>query len=342
VEETRRTLYEPLRGKLTLKRDGLGHILNELATDMVTAINNNIKTHHFKRQRKHLKLLHPDMKADQLKREQDEINQCMDEVPGFHPKLQKSIFYDLEAFPEKFLASLVHMNKLRETHELKLFSILPLRRGFVPKSIRLSSTALELLVKGDQTSRDYFTLRDLGESLKKDQKDGKRKQRDPEANKNELDILWNLYFNIAKVIHPRHKKYRFGHSITTDGISVSVLRELRVSTRKKRAKTKKKKSKDSSSPNECFSNIDPKKVVGVDPGKHSIIYMTTDDDKKTTDGRLQYTNVQRAFESGRKQFRRQQQQMKKDAPDIQKLEDQLSVHNTRTVSIPRFQEYLES
>jgi hypothetical protein len=58
IDKTYEQLYKPLRnGKKPLVRSEIHYILDESATDMATAINNNIQVHFLKRQQKHIKLV---------------------------------------------------------------------------------------------------------------------------------------------------------------------------------------------------------------------------------------------------------------------------------------------
>jgi hypothetical protein len=82
-----------------------------------------------------------------------------------------------------------------------------------------------------------------------------------------------------------------------------------------------------------------RKIVGLDPGKKSIIYMTTDSDCKTKE-RLEYTNVQRRHELGLKRRNNFCKYQKSLNLEIQQLENILSKHNSRTSNLPKFKAYL--
>lgn len=90
-------------------------------------------------------------------------------------------------------------------------------------------------------------------------------------------------------------------------------------------------------------SVEPEKIVGVDPGKHSIVYMTNDGATPGKyDGspfhRLQYTSSQRMFESGASRFAKKTLQLKTD--EVQRLEDVLSATNSRSCTLDGFQAYL--
>lgn len=339
IEETYRQLYEPLRrGKRPLIRSEIDSILMESATDMATCINNNIKIHFFKRQRRYIKSVHPELDSKELSVLLKTMNEDKNEN-DYHPKIEGgSIAYDLEMHPERFLSTMYRMNAKREDDGDKLFSILSIRKGFISKNIRITHTALEHIVRKDGKAKIYFETREesrLPATVKEDGKKSKRK-RDKELDEAQRDILWETYFNIHRVIS-KTCPYRFVHHITTDGISVSVLREHKEEKESRKKKEKKKKEKEID-----FDNLKGRTIVGIDPGKHSILYMTIDDDKKTKNGTLDYTNTQRAFELGTKKFRKKQRKRKDEEGEIQILEDTLSQCNSRTSRIYKFQEYLKA
>jgi len=136
----------------------------------------------------------------------------------------------------------------------------------------------------------------------------------------------------------KNKRYKFGYSFKTDSISVGIFCKQKV--QKKTIQNKRKKKIGEEVHTDHLKN---KIVVGVDPGKAgSIVYMTTDDnkeDRKNNSTRLKYTPRQRFFESGATNRRKIQEEIK--LKEIRKVEDELSLFNTRTTNIEKFQEYLK-
>ena len=289
IELTFADLYLPLFGekkkeRRRLPREFESGILQEMATEMTIAINNNIRIHFFKRQFRHLRIFNPSLEPKEIAKLQDAINENMDECET-HPKLEESIAYDLEAYPERFLPAMYRMNLLRKKKNQKLFSIIPLRRGFVPSSIRITHTALERIARSLRKKHSevdqYFTLRGLeGSFLKDTEKEEKkqvvvvqdekcqsmntvpvvttatstvasagttttttttptkkkRRRRNRELDRQEKDMLWNTLFHIDKAFRTKsqRERYRFAYHIVTDGVSVSVLRELKAAGDKRR------------------------------------------------------------------------------------------------------------
>ena len=117
IEKTKQMLPEKQQS-ISLSRNGIGHFLQEAATDMMTAINNNIIIHFKRRQWKILKLLNPSKKNNEIKKIQKEINSNNNDGNDglFHPQLDLSFEEDLRSRPEAFLRSLWLMNKKLEEY----------------------------------------------------------------------------------------------------------------------------------------------------------------------------------------------------------------------------------
>jgi len=153
IDKTFATLHEPLQFQKS-SRDLLYHILAESATEMATAFNNNIKMHFLDRQFKYLQKMNPNHTKESLKKFQKEHNEQPHNIE-IHPNLEKSIYYDLEAYPYRFVEYLYKFNKFNEESGEKLFSLCPLRRSYVPSSIRITSTALKALTRVDELSKEF-------------------------------------------------------------------------------------------------------------------------------------------------------------------------------------------
>ena len=130
----------------------------------------------------------------------------------------------------------------------------------------------------------------------------------------ERDFLWNTFFHITGQPHSKRQgkrkhlinindsiKLQFNHVITTDGIVASVMflntnrkeedekeecsnDEKPTKRRKKKcsskSKKKQKRKQNSSQVDQNIRDLNPDKVVGVDPGKHSILYFADKDGNK--------------------------------------------------------------
>lgn len=125
----------------------------------------------------------------------------------------------------------------------------------------------------------------------------------------EKDILWDGLFHVSKVAAPsrvKNNRIRFGHHLTTDGVSVSAVVYHEGSAPKKKKKRKKKKQFQQVHASEgvdcreackyADDDDDDVEVVGVDPGKHNLVFMSTEQankSKKRKSGTsLRYTAAQ--------------------------------------------------
>jgi hypothetical protein len=92
-----------------------------------------------------------------------------------------------------------------------------------------------------------------------------------------------------------------------------------------------------------YSHLKDQTIVGVDPGKHSIIYLTSDDViKPTGKNRMQISNVERRQAIKAKLFRFLQLKRKKKKKHEQVIESEtlLSTSSSKGTSVKAFQEYL--
>ena len=167
--------------------------------------------------------------------------------------------------------------------------------------------------------------------------EGSKENKDEDIGREAKNTLWNLFFNINKMKKGK-SKYRFAHHIVTDGISVGVLQEPHGFEKKHKMARKSNihhqtitsaSNSATSIPQLSPNDLEGKTIVGVDPGKHLIVYMTTNGKKKLPEGegRLQYTNCQRFVESGAKRFSKIREQMKKKK-SIEQYENILSETNS--------------
>jgi len=153
------------------------------------------------------------------------------------------------------------------------------------------------------------------------------------------DLLWSTYFNL-KQLKISKRKYQFDHSILTDGVSVSAQFATKGKLEKQSRKKLKKIKLDIKDEEEVdkieVASLKNRCVVGVDPGKHNVLYLTADD--QNIEKRMKYTNIQRRVELGRKDFQRSERKIKTEM--VQQAENQIS--NSRASTTKGFQEYLKA
>ena len=91
-----------------------------------------------------------------------------------------------------------------------------------------------------------------------------------------------------------------------------------------------------------FAKANPLCVVGIDPGKRNLLYVTNQhapvNNKQKKGTRLRYSFGQRLEESGKAW--RDAKLTKCKTKRIFELEQQLSQHNSHTSSLDKFQQYL--
>jgi len=173
------------------------------------------------------------------------------------------------------------MNSILENQDRKLFQPIPLRTDIIPKYITLDTASLVSL---------FFPEKDKnGKKTKKSEllKNIKENQRD----------IWSSFIDINNKIF-RNQHYQFSYQLQTDGVGCSLL-----FIRKDLAENKKWGSKipvveEKEYPqletlnDQIIEELKPRKIIGCDPGKRSLVYMVDEEGN-----RLQYTAPQKRIES---------------------------------------------
>ena len=234
--------------------------------------------------------------------------------------MTKSVYYDVKLRPFAYLPGMLYMNEILEREESKLFQPLPLRNNIVPKHIILDTASLvSLFCPANKT--EGIKKGELHKNLKENQHD-----------------IWNAFLNLKHKIF-KNKHYQFHHQIQTDGISCCLL------FIRKDLKDKKWGSRVPVLSEQEFHNIEdlskeqldtlnPRNIVGCDPGKRNLVYMVDETGKK-----LQYTAPQRKRESKQKCNQRILLQERKNNGIVEK-ETHLSLHNSKSVNKETFKSFL--
>ncbi len=207
----------------------LSQILNNMATDMKTNIDNNIKLHFFKyvnrfvnssfkkinsqliEKAEHGKKseLRKELSKDVYEIKQDLLNNTLKSNVKYHgwikthrnnifPKEFKNSYeFDVQNEPQKYIKSMIYMCEQIEKEETKLFQFFPLRTDIILKNIQLDTKSLiEIFIRDDKND----LLKDV------------------ESNKNKI---WNLIFKLDNPIF-KQKKYVFDYVINTECYSTSI------------------------------------------------------------------------------------------------------------------------
>lgn len=170
----------------------------------------------------------------------------------------------------------------------------------------------------------------------------KTKQHKSQERMDEDDQVWGDYIDWSRMEPYKKKGYRFSQSIVTDGVSVSIPLRKIGATKKKR-----KHSKTTTEEEEEYidwNSLVGRPVVGVDPGKHSILYMTSNEViQKRGKKQIQISNIQKRRAIGAKATHYQQMKRKKRKKykSIQELETKLSAVSSKSPTLKGFQHYLK-
>ena len=173
-------------------------------------------------------------------------------------------------------------------------------------------------------------------------------------------VIWNKYFKLDKRIFRGQGDYVFAHSITTDGIGLSIRfihkdhverfqrryqkknknqKKLQTTTKKQR-KCQQKQEDLKLCPlvtdlsNTKKSEFRKRSLVGLDPGLGNLVYLIGDNDQ-----RLRYTSQQRYKESYSRQNRTVRQRIQKKA-GTQQIEQVLNEYNSKTMDYDKFKKFL--
>lgn len=306
-----------------------------LATQIHTAIHNNLKEHFVTRLYRFInKTATPyeqDLNKEQAKAERSKLKKAVYEnstaperyTEWYNMHRDKmlpqswdvSLAYDCKVFPCKYLPYSFYMNEVLEKQGFKLFQPLSLRNNIVPHYITIDTASIiNLLTKGNK-----------GELLKKVKENQER--------------IWNQFFNLDLKVF-KQKNYCFNYTLQTDGVAVSLLFVHKLHNGRKTCQhcniggdMSFQYVEDLSV--EKLADIQGRKIVGGDPGKFSLIYLADAEGNK-----LRYNAFQRRTESMSKRNTRIMQAEKKKHNVIDKETEQ-SDKNSKTVDYEKFKDYLK-
>lgn len=115
---------------------------------------------------------------------------------------KKSYHYDVKSRPQRYLKYMIMMSKIFRNERVMLYQIIPQRSSCIPMNFDIDTTTLILLFI---PNKKYY-LDNVTENQ---------------------NYVWSQIFRIDKEIFKKklfkRKKYHFGHRITTDGVSASII-----------------------------------------------------------------------------------------------------------------------
>lgn len=307
------------------------NVIQSAAREMITNFHTNIKTHLWKRLRKHLELeLGTKEAASQKMEEILEQNKSYDLLPKnwnsakpeeFLPLMWKMLKKRKEKIEQEKLEEEqqkhLPQEKQKKVRKTRLFSLAPLKRGNIPGSIHIDTVSL------CEIFSDLFTTCGIN-------------RKNHKAYEKEI---WEEIFEI-----PKSKKLHFQYYCTTDGVSIGFLYSSKEkpstgTKKRKRNTTKSKRQQVSDIPN--LENLPNGTRVGLDPGKKTILYMTSYDENTGETKVVKYTAMQRRKECFFLHKQQIIQQKKKKDASIQELENLLSKYDSREPQLEYFQQYVQ-
>ena len=238
-------------------------------------------------------------------------------------KFQKqSIYYDLKCSPMDYFPCMIAMMKHVENDFETISNVFPLLSSIAPCYIRLDTITLVYLL------------------LRKEQ--GKKSDYSNQGNtKKYEDKIWKFFFRTEKKVF-RKNDFAFHHMISTDGVGVSILfiRDDLVGKRLPSAKKGVSKELYIDELND-YSDLQDKKIVGVDPGKEDLIYCVDDASKDANVFR--YSQNQRRKETKMKKYNNIILGMKTNkiqGKSVINYETELSLYNRKTLCMDKFKAYI--
>ena len=322
-----------MHDKFDLKN--MSFLLPYLATQIHTAIHNNLKEHFVTRLYRFINNTvtpyEQDLSKEQTRDERSKLKKALYDnttpperyIKWYNLHRDKmlpqswdvSLAYDCKVYPCKYLPYSFYMNEVLEQQGFKLFQPLSLRKNIVPHYITIDTASIiNLLTKGNK-----------GELLKKVKENQER--------------IWDQFFNLDLKVF-KQKNYRFNYTLQTDGVAVSLLFVHKLHNGRKTCQhcnvgddISIQYVEDLSA--EKLADIQCRKIVGGDPGKYSMIYLADAEGNK-----LRYNAFQRRTESMAKRNTRIIQTEKKKYNVIEK-ETELSDKNSKTIDYDKFKEYLK-
>lgn len=366
----------------SVSRNGLNYPLEYAAQQTVVNVETNITTHFFSRHFRYLRACYNlDNKEarelqssifDTSKESTDE--RVLKERKHLPKRSTETLEEHLHTSPTSYLPIMAHMilaledvrtplmeqwqveeKKEEKDKELikslkkrirlaRSFSLLPSKKGFIPGHMRLDTITLQLWTNKSKSTKQFKGMRKTEDSfLEAEIVDGKkqRRKRNSEKDTREKDFLWQSFFKIPRI----GKRFQFNHSVTTDGVSINLdyVRKGTIILHKFDRGRKKKKRKKKTEPTVDFSHLKKKIVVGVDPGKINLLYMTVDGNNPTSRSerkKFRFTSRQRRREMDCDGMQKKRQLLLQNSEQVKLAQDQLSKCDRRSLKPSTFLHYL--
>lgn len=327
--------------------NGYSLSIRYMLTEVITSFENNIKMRYFKYVKKYLYCLFDFNKYKEFiyKIEQDSstrrkllkikinhINKVYKllleekELIYFDIKkydilpnktFKKSIYYDLECFPQDYLYNIIKMNKFLEKNDYQIFNVFPLKRSLVPGHIRIDSEQAFFSLLNKNTKKEIKNLGTIGNT------------------KNEI---WKEVLKLDKRIF-KSNKYVFNGSIQTDGFAVSIFFTNKDFKRGRKMKPPDELYIDDLNKKE-LQKLKDFEIVSIDPNKDDLIYCLSGSKEENNIKIFRYTNNQRSKETRKRKNRKILQKEKKSNKVVLEEELKLSEFSSKTCNLKKFIKYI--
>lgn len=213
--------------------------------------------------------------------------------------------------------------------------------------MRIDTQTLKSWANSSESYADYCHLRNTSlaqvrEQVASSNNPHKRISRDKSITSAERQVLWEPL--IRKRSLRGLGRFRFGYSFTTNGFAVSILCDNPPCDPKPQKKRSKRSQRIDQIELPVACVTEGRKLVGIDPGKHSILYMTTDTSSPQISPqkfeRLEYTSRRRRHDMKVSTFNKLLRDAKTD--DVKTLETRISMFNSKSLRLENFSNYLLS
>lgn len=338
------------------KRNRTTEILKEVFDNMITNIKVNIQEHYIQHLNKFIKLFIDnydtnkdnklnfysfiynmnDIKFNDLSIPlQQFYNNYINifEVNFDKKKTNKPLHYNIKISPLSYLKSMYFINKEFEKYNNEIKEKIKITKDKKEKE-KLNSSIISLfniLPSKNNYYNNYipFNTSSLSSLLNYNIINKETKKQDKQLIKNMFNEVFN--FNHLKLSN----NLIFTGHFETDGIGCSL---QFYNTKKKLSKSKKDNNNDlkylEDLNKEELDKLKDKKIIGIDPGKYNILYMSDGNEK------MRYTIHQRKYENGI--FKRKNKIDKLKTEEIKKIETELSSYNSKTNDYKLFKVWLEN
>lgn len=368
--------YRPLMSKTqSIKSAGLGQNINWLATEIITALENNIKAHYEDYLYRFCKAVYAPSKTTKMdlatacSTARRMVLKCQHNFSSDDPLLKhlhriapqrdiskNSIPYDLEVDPQSYLPCMYYMNAFLEKNEWKSFSLFPMRTSIMPNSIRMDTDVLRqsrYLTPQDKSALSRALSRPWRQVSKGSLTDAERQ------------TIWSHFFqtnlhcfSMNPQPNDRKKKtchYRFNFSIVTDGVSCSISQTIPDDDPIFKPTISTPSYGKYIHHEEDLESLQGMRVVGCDPGKQDLLYFASPNgyqvqpnkkrEKLKTADRFRYSQAQRKFECKTKFFNsirenEKQREPRIDGKPVAEWEHSLSFVSKKSTVVLKLKEYI--